>query len=171
MNEIQKMMCEDKPIWKDVEHGYQVNQYGDVRNKRQMVLSPQIYDGYPCVGFHNKGKQKVVKVHRLVGTAFIPNPNNLPFLDHIDGNRQNNHLYNLRWVDKVGNELNSKIGSNNKSGFKGVCYCESVDKWVATWVENDRKRSKRFNTIDEAINYRRQMVEKHYNSEYYIEDR
>lgn len=61
-------------------------------------------------------------MHRLVASAFIPNPNNYPEIDHIDGNPSNNIVDNLRWVTRRQNELNpitrkrisnSKIGENN----------------------------------------------------------
>ena len=53
--------------------------------------------------FNGKGYRRVrlagknFKVHRLVAEAFVPNPDNLPHVIHIDGNRTNNHFSNLRW--------------------------------------------------------------------------
>lgn len=46
-------------------------------------------------------------IHRLVAEAFIPNPNNLPEVNHKDGNRQNNNVDNLEWVDSRGNKLHA----------------------------------------------------------------
>lgn len=48
----------------------------------------------------DNGKNKTYFVHRLVAAAFIPNPDNLPEIDHIDGNRANNDATNLRWCTR-----------------------------------------------------------------------
>ncbi len=51
-------------------------------------------------------------IHRLVAQTFIPNPNNLPFVNHIDGNRANNHVSNLEWCDQKHNLAHAvRIGS------------------------------------------------------------
>lgn len=56
--------------------------------------------GYRVLSLYSDGVQKQVTVHRLVATAFIPNPDNLPEVNHIDGNKQNNCVSNLEWVTR-----------------------------------------------------------------------
>lgn len=97
-----------KQVWKDIpgfEGKYQVNQVGQVRSlnyKRTgkvKRLSPELTsNGYLRVGLFNKyGKYKHYLVHRLVAMTFIPNPNNLSQVNHIDENKSNNAVWNLEW--------------------------------------------------------------------------
>lgn len=54
--------------------------------------------GYKMMDLYKNGKQKTVRVHRLVALAFIPNPENKPTVNHIDGDRNNNAVENLEWA-------------------------------------------------------------------------
>lgn len=65
--------------------------------------------GYLRVGLSNsrQGKKAVKKVHRLVAEAFLPNPNNLEEVNHIDGNKANNTVSNLEWVSRQQNMQHS----------------------------------------------------------------
>lgn len=99
-------------IWKDIYEfpGYQVSNWGNVRsfiNNRHGVceecrmLKPQPnHNGYltVCLG---RGNRRLVS--RLVAIAFIPNPNNLPLVRHLDDNPLNNHVDNLAWGTQVDN--------------------------------------------------------------------
>lgn len=60
--------------------------------------------GYPIVYLSKDGKQSTRVVHRLVAKAFIPNPNNLPQVNHKDGCKINNHVDNLEWCDNSYNQ-------------------------------------------------------------------
>lgn len=70
------------------------------------VLSKQ---GYPTFRFSDRGKKFNYRVHRLVGAAFIPNPNNYPQINHIDEDKTNNHFENLEWCTAKHNLEHSGI--------------------------------------------------------------
>lgn len=109
-----------KPI-KDLEDLYEIDEQGNVyalpRQKRtpttvytskEKVLKP--YDngyGYMLVDMRKNGKRYMRLVHRLVAETFLPNPNNLPQINHIDGNKSNNTLSNLEWCTCSGNQYHA----------------------------------------------------------------
>lgn len=86
--------------WAKIENrpGYSVNSCGDVRNdKTGRILKPHLgTSGYLQVMIGRKTSP--LYVHRLVASAFLPNPQNLPQVDHINGNKTDNRVENLRWV-------------------------------------------------------------------------
>lgn len=95
-------------IWTDIEgfENYQVSTWGRVRSSKCILKPYENQKGYLKVGLRKDGKCHKKRVSRLVAQAFIPNPDELPQVDHIDGNKQNNSVTNLRWVDnKTNREL------------------------------------------------------------------
>lgn len=90
--------------WKPIEgfENYEVSNLGQVRSfytREAKVLKPSINkDGYLKVGLRKDGKQYLKSIHRLVATAFIPNPEDKLQVNHIDGDKQNNTVFNLEWV-------------------------------------------------------------------------
>jgi hypothetical protein len=102
---------------------YQVETDGDrawVTSKNEKVLktgdNSHGYQQY-CL-YLKSGKPKTVKEHRLFAICFLPNPENLPQVNHIDSNRSNNLLSNLAWCDNTENQLHAYKFGNQKSGEK-----------------------------------------------------
>lgn len=84
----------------------------------QKKLAPQrnIY-GYAIIKLMKGGKSITYRVHRLVAMAFVPNPDNLPHINHKDENKLNNNPNNLEWCD---NSYNNNYGTRNKRIAKAV---------------------------------------------------
>jgi len=80
---------------------YYVSDEGTVHSKKSGTLKKlkPIKDGkgYLYVNLCNKGTFKHIGVHRLVAQAFVPNPEDKPYVNHLDGNKQNNNADNLNW--------------------------------------------------------------------------
>lgn len=88
---------------------WSVNENGQVRNDETgKFLKGTILHSYRYINLRWNHKQKNKSVHRLVAEAFLPNPNNLPYVHHIDGNRLNNKLENLKWVTEAENSQDRK---------------------------------------------------------------
>ncbi len=79
---------------------YSVSSFGEVRNDTSgRILRLRVStSGYMCVCLVENKHKFLRYVHRLVGAAFIDNPDSLPQIDHIDGDKKNNRVDNLRWV-------------------------------------------------------------------------
>lgn len=91
---------------------YAVSRDGKVRNlNTNYYLKGAILNTYRVFNLKINGKQRNIAGHRLVAAAFIPNPDNKPFVDHVDGNRLNNNVENLRWVSQQENAQNIHKGT------------------------------------------------------------
>jgi DNA-binding transcriptional regulator YiaG len=97
--------------WKDIEGydgDYQISSYGNVRTFKQgaqgkLLKLMDSKESYQKVNLYKDGKMTTYLVHILVGRAFIPNPNNYPQVNHIDGDKTNNRADNLEWVSNDAN--------------------------------------------------------------------
>lgn len=105
----------------DYEGLYAITEDGQIWGyKRKRFLKPgSDKDGYLQVSLSKNGKTKTFKVHRLVAQAFIPNPNNLPQVNHKDENKQNNCVDNLEWCDAKYN--NGQKSDNNRRRKAVLC--------------------------------------------------
>ena len=98
---------------------YEVSNTGLVRRGEKLLgtLNP---DGYWRVMLSNNGQIKMFLTHRLVALAFIPNPENKPHIDHINHNKQDNRVENLRWATRVENMGNRVVSKSNKLGLLNI---------------------------------------------------
>ena len=81
--------------------------------KSKVIKIQKNNKGYYVVNLYKKGKGKTKLIHRLVALAFIPNPNNLPEINHKDENKQNNMMDNLEWCER---NYNNNYGKQSKIG-------------------------------------------------------
>ena len=100
--------------------------YSDGRvfsKKRNKFLKPRMNSwGYNFVTLCKDGKTKHMLIHRLVGIHYIPNHENKRCIDHINRDRSDNRLENLRWATHSENNQNKGVGKNNKCGHKNISY-------------------------------------------------
>ena len=97
----------DGEEWRVIYNDYEISNYGRLRRAGQRkFLKGSVKDGYIRISIRTKDGDQSKFVHRLVAEAFIPNPQNKEIVDHIDGNRANNHVSNLRWVTAEENSNN-----------------------------------------------------------------
>lgn len=95
-------LTKEIPGWAGI---YLIHTQGYVINKNTTVkrVGGITKQGYRRITISRGNKRVSYQLHRLVAEAFIPNPNNLPEVNHIDGNKLNNHVSNLEWVTPTGN--------------------------------------------------------------------
>ena len=114
-----------KEIWKDIEGyegRYQVSNTGKVKSLRAKLVMKQKTNncGYSEISLCVSQKRKSFLVHRLVALAFLPNYDNKKQVNHIDGNKKNNHTENLEWCTASGNMRHSlDMGLRDFSHLRG----------------------------------------------------
>lgn len=164
------MLNNNDVIWADIpefEGLYEISTEGVIRNAKTMAVRKSYVRSVTCnyiyVQLYKGNKPHTFAVHRLVAMTFIPNPANKPQVNHLDGDKHNNHLSNLEWCTVSENHkhafatglhkpplnsLGKKIGNTSK--FHNVSYDASRDRWMAS-VKHDKKMyQKRFKTEVEA---------------------
>jgi hypothetical protein len=119
---------------------YSISNFGNVKiNKTGKIIKPILNQcGYCRIYLYKNGKRKTFSVHRLVALTFVPNPENKPSIDHINNDRTNNNVNNLRWCTNQQNQFNKGIAKNNTSGVKGVYFKKEIGKWCAQLKNNGK---------------------------------
>lgn len=158
MEEVWKdIVIEKNGVLYDFTGKYQVSNYGRVRSLHYCgkgpikVLKQSTNNGYMTVCLSSYSKRSYFLVHRLVATAFLPNANNLPEVNHKDEDKTNNHVDNLEWMSKQDNIVYGTARQRTGEKLKGKKLSEEHKRKI--------RRSKKvicletgqvFNTIKEA---------------------
>lgn len=112
-------MSDKKKIIKDYPN-YQACKNGFIYNKKGKKLKPYVNFGYEIVSVYNKeGVRKSRRVHRLIALTYLPKKKGKNCVNHKDGNRSNNKLSNLEWVNHSENNKHSYQVLGRDSHFKG----------------------------------------------------
>jgi len=123
------------------ENLYKMNKNGDVYScgKSKLKKHQCTDDGYLYIHLHGNGIRKKHRIHRLIALQYIPNPDNLPEVDHIDRNTKNNNIDNLRWVDRITNRRNQYRYEENQKPVVIEYKKEVLKEYKKTWAEADRR--------------------------------
>ena len=153
---------------------YSVSSFGNIRNdKTGKILKKSIgTNEYLRVCLYNK-KSKDLKIHRLVGLSFIDNSNNYRELDHINGDKNDNSVANLRWCNREINVANTAkyLKGKYSSKYRGVYYHSKNNCWCCSITTNKKKyHLGSFNTEKEAVEVRNNYITEnnlpHYKNKY-----
>lgn len=125
-----------KEVWKDIDGFsglYQVSNKGRVKgmkaiaqHKNGRILTPSVANGYEYVQLFRDGKAKNFRVHRIVAKAFIENEKGKPEVNHIDGNKRNNAVYNLELATRSENEIHAYQVLNKQNPQKKIFDSDDV---------------------------------------------
>ncbi len=160
--ELIRKLEEQFEKWKPIKDfpNYKVSNRARVKNilNGKVVKQSVNAHGYNSVHMNNGEKRLTKVVHRLIALAFIPNPENKKNVDHINCNRLDNNISNLRFATNIENGQNKSKQSNNTSGTSGVCWNKANKKWnVRIVVNGKRKHGGYFDNKNKAIAKRKAM--------------
>lgn len=111
------------------------------KNKNGIMLKENNRGVYLCVNLCNDEQHKVYNIHKLIALAFIPNPNNKPCVDHINGDKTDNSVKNLRWVTHKENDNNPNT-SWKKKGKYHYNYGKRVSEKTKMLISKKKKGNK-----------------------------
>ena len=138
---------------------YLISRSGDVMNLYGELKTwhrQRRHQGYTqCSLYKSEDKQMyTVCQHRLLAQAFIANPDNLPHVDHINGDSSDNRLENLRWVTRQENEFNKGLSTRNTTGEKFISWDSGKARWKVQILSKGSNFRRYRRTIEDAITVR-----------------
>ncbi len=126
---------------KGYENLYKINTNGEIYSchYKKNLIPQEGNDGYLCIKLSNEKGHVKKRIHRLIASQYILNNDNLPEVDHIDRNKKNNSIENLRWVSRVENRRNrpdiiEKLNIEQKEER-----LNKIKEYKKEWAEKDRR--------------------------------
>lgn len=142
---------------------YKINKEGDIWScYYKRLLKINMCKGYKRIQLSKNNTRNDYFIHRLIAINFIPNPDNLPFIDHRNRIKTDNRIENLRWVTKCENCQNVTKNKNNTSGYKNICIKinNKYENWCIEIKYNNNTYQKKFSktkyTLEEVVDFRNQ---------------
>ena len=145
-------------------NNYSGNRNGQIKNNLtgKILNYSSNGEGYIRVALKNQDKQtKFLRVHRLIAELFLENPDIAKYtiVDHLDRNRSNNCVTNLRWATPSENQQNTTKRSDTISKYKGINFSKKENKWTARIsIDGKRKYLGAFNSEEEAFECRSRFI-------------
>lgn len=151
----------DHPVWKPIitkgiDTIYEISNTGSIRNVITGTIRrpTEVWSGYSKINFYKNAKCVTVLIHRLVAEPFVPNPNNLPVVNHINGNKTFNWYRNLEWCTQQENTqhaidkgLSLRTGVDNPNNK----YDEDIIHTVCKLLEDGHTPTKISRMIDVSV--------------------
>lgn len=144
---------ENEEVFKPIEgfEDYEISNHGNVKSLKSGVImkSRLTANGYLILNLSKNGNHYRFLVHRLVAIAFIPNPNNLPCVNHKDENKLNNHVDNLEWCDYKYNINYGTAIERRSEKRRGKKLSEETKEKLSSLFRNRLDMSKQVVAINE----------------------
>lgn len=121
-----------KEEWRDIKdyEGYQCSNLGRFRSEKK-ILKPILHiNGYTQINLYKNGVGKTFRTHRVIAETFIPNPDNLPEVNHINEDKTDNRVENLEWCSS---KYNVNYGSRTQKCHKPVKQYTMDGEFVKEW--------------------------------------
>lgn len=144
---------------------YQVSNHGRVKSLRKNIILKSILNSrkYCQITLSKNNNQCNYSIHRLVAIHFIPNLENKPQVNHIDGNKQNNHVNNLEWCT-IKENIQHAYDTGLKENTRDKKYCSKKVKCIETGIvyESTREAGRQLNisngNISKCCNGKRKSI-------------
>ena len=137
------------PIFKNYNVSNDGQVYSNYKNELKSLRKDK--DGYLICDLYGEGKHSTCKIHRLVAQSFCDNDDNHPIVDHINGDKSDNHYTNLRWVNYSTNNTNRHV-CKGESGLVGIVKRNRLNPWQAYITKDGSFKSLgHFKTKEDAL--------------------